>query len=92
MIAITLPTWLSWLDSLAWPWMLLALPLPILMRWWPSRPGAGAALRVPYAADQLQSLGAAAGGAGHAWAARCCGWRGPACAWRPRDRSSSVTR
>ena len=94
MIAITLPTWLSWLDSLAWPWMLLALPLPILMRWWPSRPGAGAALRVPYAADQLQSLGAAAGGAGPrlgrallwlAWACLCVA------AARPQQLGDAVT-
>ena len=94
MIAMTLPAWLSWVDSLAWPWMLWALPVPILMRWWPSRPGAGAALRVPYAADQLQSLGAASGGTGPrlgrallwlAWACLCVA------AARPQQLGEAVT-
>jgi len=94
MMAITLPTWLSWVDSLAWPWMLLALPLPILMRWWPARPGTGAALRVPYAADQLQSLNAASGGTGPrlgrvllwlAWACLCVA------AARPQQLGDAVT-
>ena len=94
MIAMTMPTWLTWVDSLAWPWMLWALPLPILMHWWPSRPGAGAALRVPYAADQLQSLGAASGGAGPrlgrallwlAWACLCVA------AARPQQLGEAVT-
>ncbi|WP_313161190.1 VWA domain-containing protein, partial [Stenotrophomonas sp.] len=60
-----LPTWLSWLswtDLLAWPWLLLALPLPLLMRWWPMRAQDGAALRVPYAVDTLQALAGTAGG------------------------------
>ncbi|WP_313219781.1 VWA domain-containing protein [Stenotrophomonas sp.] len=91
---MTMPTWLTWVDSLAWPWMLWALPLPILMHWWPSRPGAGAALRVPYAADQLQSLGAASGGAGPrlgrallwlAWACLCVA------AARPQQLGEAVT-
>lgn len=94
MIAMTLPAWLSWVDSLAWPWMLWGLPVPILMRWWPSRPGAGAALRVPYAADQLQSLGAASGGTGPrlgrallwlAWACLCVA------AARPQQLGEAVT-
>ena len=94
MIAMTMPTWLTWVDSLAWPWVLWALPLPILMHWWPSRPGAGAALRVPYAADQLQSLGAASGGAGPrlgrallwlAWACLCVA------AARPQQLGEAVT-
>lgn len=94
MIAMTLPAWLSWVDSLAWPWMLWSLPVPILMRWWPSRPGAGAALRVPYAADQLQSLGAASGGTGPrlgrallwlAWACLCVA------AARPQQLGEAVT-
>ena len=36
-------------DALAWPWLLLALPVPWLLRWWlPPRRGEGAALKVPY--------------------------------------------
>lgn len=61
-VAQWLPDWLSWLDTLAWPWMLAALPLPVLMHWWPQRNASAAALRVPYAAAQLQALGSAVGG------------------------------
>lgn len=44
---------LSWLGAVltpfAWPWMLLALPLPwLVLRWWPAQPRSGSALRVPY--------------------------------------------
>jgi len=60
--AAWLPSWLAWLDTLAWPWMLAALPLPVLMHWWPQRSATAAALRVPYAAAQLQALGVAPGG------------------------------
>ena len=44
-----LPSWPDWLPHLAWPWMLLALPLPWLARRWlpPLRPTL-AALRVPW--------------------------------------------
>src|SRR5690606_8199874 len=44
-----LPGWFDALPHLAWPWMLLALPLPWLARRWlpPVRP-ALAALRVPW--------------------------------------------
>lgn len=44
-----LPAWPDWLPHLAWPWMLLALPLPWLARRWlpPLRPTL-AALRVPW--------------------------------------------
>lgn len=52
---------LPWLDALAWPWALLALPLPWLMRWWPRRNAAAPALRVPYAAGALAELGQAGG-------------------------------
>jgi len=71
---------LSWLDALAWPWALLALPLPWLMRWWPRRNAAAPALRVPYAAGALAELGQASGAAGWrigrlllwlAWACLC---------------------
>ena len=56
---------LPWLDALAWPWALLALPLPWLMRWWPRRNVAAPALRVPYAPGALAELGQATGGS--AW-------------------------
>lgn len=52
-----LVAWLPWLQSLAWPWALLALPLPWAMRWWPQRSAAAPALRVPYAAGALAALG-----------------------------------
>ncbi len=56
----------------AWPWMLLALPLPLLARRWlpPVEPPRGAALRAPL--PELQSLSAAGvGGAPHSgWARR----------------------
>ncbi|WP_416056652.1 vWA domain-containing protein [Stenotrophomonas maltophilia] len=46
-----------WPDlQLAWPLALLALPLPLLMHFWKRRAEAGAALRVPYAANELQAL------------------------------------
>ncbi len=61
-VAQWLPDWLSWLDTFAWPWMLAALPVPVLMHWWPQRNASAAALRVPYAAAQLQALGSAVGG------------------------------
>jgi len=71
---------LPWLDALAWPWALLVLPLPWLMRWWPRRNAAAPALRVPYAAGALAELGQASGVAGWrigrlllwlAWACLC---------------------
>jgi len=40
----------------AWPWLLLALPLPLLMRWLPARETAEPALKVPFF-NALQSLG-----------------------------------
>lgn len=43
------------LDTFAWPWAWMLLPLPLLMHWWPSRGGRQAALRVPYA-EQLQEV------------------------------------
>ncbi|MFL9584407.1 vWA domain-containing protein [Stenotrophomonas sp. AB1(2024)] len=62
MMAQTLSSVLPWLDLLAWPWALLALPLPWLMRWWPRRNAPSPALRVPYAAGALAALGQAGGG------------------------------
>jgi Ca-activated chloride channel homolog len=49
------------LDALrslfAWPWLLLALPLPWLMRrLWPAAPSAAPALRVPYG-ERLDTVG-----------------------------------
>lgn len=51
----------GWLAPLAWPWMLLALPLPLLARWLlPRRHAAGAALRVPWG-ERLQAVATRAG-------------------------------
>ncbi len=93
-LAHWLPEGLSWLDTLAWPWLLAALPLPVLMYWWPQRNASAAALRVPYAAAQLQALGA--GGAGRglgigrlllwlAWACLCLA------AARPQQLGEAIT-
>ena len=39
------PAWMG-IDGFAWPWLLLALPLPLLVRMLvPARTGAAAALR-----------------------------------------------
>ena len=49
-------------DLFAWPWLLLALPLPLLARWMlPAARGSAAALRVPYG----KRLDAIAAGNGH---------------------------
>ncbi len=49
-------------DGFAWPWLLLALPLPLLARWLlPARRTASAALKVPFG-HRLDSL--AQGGSG----------------------------
>lgn len=93
-LAHWLPEGLPWLDTLAWPWLLAALPLPVLMYWWPQRNASAAALRVPYAAAQLQALGA--GGAGRglgigrlllwlAWACLCLA------AARPQQLGEAIT-
>jgi len=43
-------------DLFAWPWLLLALPLPLLARWWLSAArSTGAALKVPYG-ERLDAL------------------------------------
>jgi Ca-activated chloride channel family protein len=71
----------GWLPEFAWPWALLALPLPLLARWvLPPRRGGSAALRVPWGA-RLDPIAAAGGhalrgaGAGMlawlAWALLC---------------------
>lgn len=65
--------------GLAWPWLLLAIPLPwLLWRWLPAvRKRGGAALRVPWD-DRLDAIAAAPAGAGRggsfpwlAWIAWC---------------------
>ncbi|WP_149196263.1 vWA domain-containing protein [Luteimonas suaedae] len=49
------------LDGFAWPWMLLALPLPWLLRaLLPAARGGGAALRVPYG-ERLRTIATARG-------------------------------
>ncbi|KIQ97781.1 VWA domain-containing protein [Lysobacter sp. A03] len=65
----------AWLDGFAWPWLLLALPLPWLARRvLPARRRSGPALRVPFG-DRLAGLGSAATGSARnartwlAWAA-----------------------
>ncbi len=49
-------------DTFAWPWMLLALPLPWLARWLlpPARHDASAALRVPFG-ERLDRVAGAGG-------------------------------
>lgn len=59
------------IEGFAWPWLLLALPLPVLARWWlPARTTADAALRVPWG-DRLQQVAA---GGGNALQARGFPW------------------
>lgn len=68
-------------DLFAWPWLLLALPLPLLARWLlPASRASGAALRVPYGPrlDAIEQSGGHAlrGGAVHplmvlAWILLC---------------------
>lgn len=56
-----------WPDlQLAWPLALLAMPSPILMYAWRRRADPGAALRVPYAAAELEAL-AGGGRIGVSW-------------------------
>ena len=51
----------AWLGLFAWPWVLLALPLPLLARWLlPPRRAQGAALRVPWG-ERLDTIAAAGG-------------------------------
>lgn len=56
-----LPAWSTGVAGFAWPWLLLALPLPWLVRrWLPAARTGGAALKVPYG----ERLDAIAGGGG----------------------------
>lgn len=62
MLPTALPTWLqAWLPQgfagFAWPWLLLALPLPWLARWLlPAAAGTTPMLRVPWSADALAPM------------------------------------
>ena len=58
----TLQSTLSqWLEMFAWPWWLLALPLPLLVRWLlPVARDGSAALKVPFGA-RLDAVAAAGG-------------------------------
>jgi Ca-activated chloride channel family protein len=52
----------AWLDGFAWPWLLLALPLPWLARWLlPARHSTSAALKVPFD-ERMQRLGGSGNG------------------------------
>ena len=51
------------IQGFAWPWLLVALPLPLLVHMLvPARKNAGAALRVPWA-DRVRRIAAAGDGA-----------------------------
>ena len=55
--------WSSLLEYFAWPWMLAALPLPLLAWWWlPARRDSGApALKLPQAESRLHAVPGVAG-------------------------------
>ena len=67
--------WPTWLDALgqlfAWPWWLLAAPLPwLVQRWLPAARSPSAALKVPYGVrlDAIANAGGVAGrGGGAGW-------------------------
>ena len=51
--------WWAWLlEHFAWPWMLAALPLPLLARWWlpPARHSEAPAVRLPDAKTRLHPV------------------------------------
>jgi len=61
-------------DGFAWPWLLLALPLPWVVRWLlPPARQAGAALKVPYGA-RLDAIATQAGHAAHARGVGVLAW------------------
>ena len=68
---MTLPVELQALFAdFAWPWLLFALPLPLLARWLlPARKSASAALKVPYGnrLDAIAGKGGSARGQGAGW-------------------------
>lgn len=58
----TLPDWLT-ATAFAWPWWLLALPLPLLLRWLlPAAKSTAAALKVPYESRRLDAIAGGGGG------------------------------
>lgn len=60
--------------SLAWPWLLLALPLPLLVRWFvrPATPRVGKTLRLPF---YRELVGVDVGNTGHVGRSlRIVGW------------------
>lgn len=64
--------WQSLLEHFAWPWMLAAVPLPLLARWWlpPARDADAPALRLPDADARLHAvpgIGGAIEGRGFPW-------------------------
>lgn len=61
MSALHWPSLSELLAGFAWPWLWLAMPLPLLARWLPARRSAAPALRVPYD-TQLRAVSAARGG------------------------------
>lgn len=73
----TTGAWTSgWLDGFAWPWLLLALPLPWLVRaFMPPARAAGAALRVPWGA-RLEAIAAAPRGPARAGGIPWIAWLG----------------
>lgn len=76
---MNLPAW-PWPDLVfAWPLALLALPLPLLMRWWPrAAEKQGAALRVPWSAQVVDGLGGT-GAARASWLGQLLIWLAWAC-------------
>lgn len=72
---LQMPPSLQWLlDSFAWPWLLLALPLPLLALWLlPRKRSTGAALRVPYGA-RLDAIAVSGGRALRFTAAGLLAW------------------
>ena len=64
----------AWLGAFAWPWMLAALPLPLLARWLlPRRRATGAALRVPWA-ERLRAIATVGGPSRAATGAGVLAW------------------
>lgn len=62
---------IEWMQLFAWPWWLLALPLPwLVQRWLPAARSPSAALKVPFGArlDAIAQAGGVAGrGGGAGW-------------------------
>jgi isocitrate dehydrogenase (NAD+) len=63
-------------DGFAWPWLLLALPLPWLLRLLlPPAPGTAPALKVPYG-ERIAAIAGARSGARHARGPGALAWLG----------------